>query len=220
MPVEARKPGRPRNPALEVRRSAEILETAAAVFAEHGFANTQVQAIADRLGVGNGTVYRYFPTKERLFVATVEKGLHELAGAMDRVMETPFDPIRQLEMAVLEYLRFFHRRPEMVELFIQERAAFPQNPRALYFTFKHEEERRKHAAYYERLLATGKVRAVPMERLFAVLGDLLYGAVLTNLMAARRVEPDALAADILDVILHGLLAPEPAAAPAKKGKRQ
>jgi AcrR family transcriptional regulator len=216
---ETRKPGRPKNPALEARRSAEILEAAAKVFAERGFANTQVQEIADRLGIGNGTVYRYFPTKDKLFIATVEKGLHELSEAMDRVLATPFDPIRQLELAILEYLRFFHRRPEMAELFIQERAAFPQNPRALYFTFEHEEERCKHAAYFDRLIATGKVRAIPMERLFAVLGDLLYGAVLTNLLADRRVEPDALAADILDVILHGLLAPEPVEHPAKKGKK-
>jgi len=219
MATEMRKPGRPKNPELEARRSAEILGVAAAVFAELGFAHTQVQEIADRLGVGNGTVYRYFPTKEKLFIAALEKGLQELSDTMDRVMASPYDPIRQLELAVREYLRFFHRRPEMVELFLQERAAFPQKPRALYFTFKHEEERTKHAEFFERLTATGRVRNIPMERLMSVLGDLLYGAVLTNLLADRRVEPDALADDILDVILNGLLAPEPAAAPTKKGKK-
>jgi len=219
MHAEARKPGRPKNPVLEARRSAEILEVAATVFAEFGFANTQVQEIADRLGIGNGTVYRYFPTKEKLFIATVEKGLTELSETMDRVLAGTDDPLRQLELAVLEYLRFFHNRPTMAELFIQERAAFPKNPRAIYFTFKHEEECQKHTAFYEHLLATGRVRPVPMERLFAVVGDLLYGAVLTNLLAGRRVEPEAHAADILDVVFNGLLISPPDTASKKKGKK-
>jgi AcrR family transcriptional regulator len=219
MDSETRKPGRPRNPTLEVRRKAEILEVAAAVFAEFGFANTQVQEIADRLGVGNGTVYRYFPTKEKLFIATVENGLTELSETMDRVFTETDDPLRQIELAVLEYLRFFHSRPTMAELFIQERAAFPKNPRAMYFTFKHEEEIRKHAAFYGSLMATGRLRPIPMERLFAVVGDLLYGAVLTNLLAGRRVEPETHAADILDVVMNGLLISPPDAASKKKGKK-
>ena len=56
LPVEAKPgPGRPKDPELEARRRAQILEVAARVFAAHGFANTQVQTIANHVGVGNGT---------------------------------------------------------------------------------------------------------------------------------------------------------------------
>ena len=80
--AETRKPGRPRDPQLEARRKAQILDTAAKVFAGVGFAATDVQAIADRIGVGKGTVYRYFATKEVLFLAAVERGLAELTAEM------------------------------------------------------------------------------------------------------------------------------------------
>ena len=47
-----------------------ILEQAIRTFAELGFRGADVQVIADRAGVGKGTVYRYFHSKEDLFWAT------------------------------------------------------------------------------------------------------------------------------------------------------
>ena len=40
-------PGRPRDAALAERRREEILDTAAVVFARHGYPNTDVQYVAD-----------------------------------------------------------------------------------------------------------------------------------------------------------------------------
>jgi AcrR family transcriptional regulator len=207
--TEARKRGRPRDPDLEARRKAQILDTAARVFATFGFASTQVQTIADRVGVGNGTVYRYFPTKEQLFLSAVERGVKELEAEMDAVLAEPGDGIDLMRRAVRAYLEFFCRRPEMAELFIQERAAFPHHHRPLYFVTKDDESAEcKHRAFFERLVASGAVRAIPPERFFAVVGDLLYGTILTNLLTNRPADPGAQADDVLDVILNGLLARE------------
>ena len=52
---------------------------------------------------------------------------------------------------------------------------------------------------------SGRVRPMPMERLFAVVGDLLYGTILTNLLSGRPAHPDAQARDVADVILNGIL---------------
>src|SRR5262245_46959812 len=166
--VPLRKPGRPRDPELEARRRAQILDTAAKVFAGFGFAATDVQVIADRLGVGKGTVYRYFPTKEQLFLAAVERGLQELTAEMDRTVDDPVeDPLEQTRRAVRAYLEFFRRRPEMAELFIQERAAFPHHHRPLYFSMKDDTDHEcKHAEFWARLVASGKVRPMPVERFF------------------------------------------------------
>jgi AcrR family transcriptional regulator len=203
---EGRKPGRPRDPELETRRKAQILDTAARVFATYGFANTQVQTIANHLGVGNGTIYRYFPTKEQLFLSTVERGLKELEAEMDAVLAQPLDGPELIRLAIRTYLGFFHRRPEMAELFIQERAAFPHHHRPLYFVAKDDEMECKHQTFFNRLVETGVIRPIPRERFFAVIGDLLYGTILTNLLASRPADPDTQAADVLDVILNGLLA--------------
>lgn len=206
MTAAARKPGRPRDPDLESRRKAEILAVAARVFAAQGFAGTQVQTIADQLGVGNGTVYRYFATKEELFLAAVERGLAELTEQIEPLMTAELEPVETVRQVVTAYLRFFHRRPEMAELFIQERAAFPKHHRPLYFASKDEDNKEcKRLDLYHRLIEAKAVRPMPPERFFSVIGDLLYGTILTNLLAGRPVEPERQANDVLDVIFHGVL---------------
>ncbi|MBY0514054.1 MAG: TetR/AcrR family transcriptional regulator [Gemmataceae bacterium] len=207
MSASLRKPGRPRDPDLETRRRAEILDAAAAAFAAAGFAAADVQSVADQLGVGKGTVYRYFPTKEQLFLAAVERGLQELTAEMDRVLDDPADdPVEQVRRAVRAYLAFFRRRPEMAELFIQERAAFRGRHRPLYFSMKDGSDHcDKHAAFWRRMVESGKVRPMPAERFFAVVGDLLYGTILTNLLTGRPADPAAQAEDILDVVMTGML---------------
>ncbi|MCI0705484.1 MAG: TetR/AcrR family transcriptional regulator [Planctomycetia bacterium] len=212
--VESRKPGRPKDPHLEVRRKAQILDTAARVFATYGFANTQVQTIAKHIGVGNGTVYRYFPTKEQLFLSAVERGLQELEAEMDAVLAEPLDALELMRKAIQTYFEFFQRRPEMVELFIQERAAFPHHHRPLYFVTRGDERDCKHQAFFRQLVDTRVIRPIPQERFFSVIGDLLYGTILTNLLTSRPSDPDLQTEDVLDVILNGLLTAE-----ARKEKR-
>ena len=215
----ARSPGRPKDPDLELRNKARILDAATTLFAERGFADTQVQTIADTLGMGNGTVYRYFPTKEKLFLAAVERGLAELTAEMDAVLAAhPDDPLDVMRKAVRGYLRFFHHRPQMAELFIQERAAFRHHHRPLYFVTKAEDDC-KHAAIFQQMRDAGLIREMPPARFFAVIEDLLYGTILTNLLSGRPVDPDAQADDVLDVIFHGVLTESARKKLTKKEKR-
>lgn len=50
----------------ESDKRAAILEAALSLFAERGFHGTAVPLIAERAGVGTGTIYRYFDSKEAL----------------------------------------------------------------------------------------------------------------------------------------------------------
>ena len=49
-----------------------LVKAACAVFAENGYASTRVAEIAERAGVGKGTVYEYFSSKEELLFAVFE----------------------------------------------------------------------------------------------------------------------------------------------------
>src|SRR3954471_19216176 len=109
--------GRPRDEALQERRREQILEKATVVFAEHGYPNTDVQFVADPLGISKGTVYRYFPTKEELFLAAVERGVLRLEEHMDRRVEAVEDPVERIAVAIRSHLEFFRSDPQLVELF-------------------------------------------------------------------------------------------------------
>ena len=55
-------------------RRAKLLDAAAAAFVEHGFHRTQMDDIAERLGVSKGTIYRAVDSKDALFAAVIAWG--------------------------------------------------------------------------------------------------------------------------------------------------
>jgi AcrR family transcriptional regulator len=55
-------------------RLPKLLDAAAGAFVEHGFQRTQMDDIAERLGVSKGTIYRAVDSKESLFAAVIEWG--------------------------------------------------------------------------------------------------------------------------------------------------
>jgi AcrR family transcriptional regulator len=72
MPTRSRTRGRPPTGRTKALRShdpakrAAILEAALDLFVELGFHGTAVPAVAERAGVGAGTIYRYFESKDAL----------------------------------------------------------------------------------------------------------------------------------------------------------
>lgn len=207
LPAEVHAPsraGRPVNEELRERRHEEILEAAVKLFSQHGYAAADTQALADSLAIGKGTLYRYFPSKEALFLAAVDRGMHELSKAIDRSVEGVADPLDQIRAAIHAYLAFFEQHPEVVELMIQERAQFKDRKRPTYF-----EHRDSHIGrwqeLYRGLVAAGRVRDLPSERVHDVIGDFLYGTMFTNYVAGRRRPLREQAQDILDLIFCGIL---------------
>src|SRR5262249_10562884 len=132
---KSRRLGRPRNPALAAQRRDEILDLAARIFAREGFA-TDLQTVADSLGVGKGTIYRYFPSKERLFLAAVDRGMLRIREAVDAAIAKASDPLDRIATALTAYLGFFDANPEFAELLIIERAVFKDRKKPTYFVHR------------------------------------------------------------------------------------
>jgi AcrR family transcriptional regulator len=71
------------------RTKATVLQVAIEVFAAEGFHGADVQVIADRAGVGKGTVYRCFPTKEHLIAAVLTERLRWFTASARAAAERP-----------------------------------------------------------------------------------------------------------------------------------
>jgi AcrR family transcriptional regulator len=85
-----------RKPRADSVRNRERLMAAAKVaFAERG-ADVALEEIARRAGLGIGTLYRHFPTREALLAAVYRREVEQLAAAADRLLaERP--PLEALE---------------------------------------------------------------------------------------------------------------------------
>jgi AcrR family transcriptional regulator len=104
-----------------------ILEAAAGAFAEGGF-ETGVEAIARRAGVGMGTLYRRFPTKEHLVRAILESRVAEICEVAAEA-ENDDDAWRALETVLTAALRLQARDRGVLHLAVQSLGpeAVPQN---------------------------------------------------------------------------------------------
>ena len=70
-----------RKPRTDAQRNRErILDVAKQAFSRSG-ANTRLDDIAQQAGVGAGTLYRHFPTREELLVAVYRSEMEKLAAA-------------------------------------------------------------------------------------------------------------------------------------------
>jgi AcrR family transcriptional regulator len=196
--------GRPRDPERARRRAAAILDLATDHFARRGFQDTDVQALADELGVGKGTVYRYFPSKRDLFLATLDEGMIRLHAHLEAARVQATDPLDQVERAIEVYLAFFDSYPEYVELLIQERAVFKNRKKPTYFVHR-EKNVGRWRELFRGLIAAGRVRPLPPERITNVLSNLLYGTMFTNYFAGRKQSLAMQARELLDVALRGIL---------------
>jgi AcrR family transcriptional regulator len=199
-----RGPGRPVNQEIRTRRQEEILDAAAKLFAARGYSEANVQELADILQVGKGTVYRYFPTKQELFLAAVDRLMQRLNEALDQCIQSIADPIDQIAGAVKTYLKFFAEHPEFTELLIQERAQFKDRKKPTYFVYRDAYSERR-SEYIRAVIAEGRVRDVPVDRIGDVIGDLLYGTMFTNYFTGRHRSPEEQAEDLLDIALFGIL---------------
>jgi AcrR family transcriptional regulator len=81
------------------RTKAEILEVAQQEFARHGYAGARVDEIAARMRTTKRMIYYYYGSKERLYIAVLEKAYAEVRE-MERAIEVehlaPVEAIRTL----------------------------------------------------------------------------------------------------------------------------
>jgi AcrR family transcriptional regulator len=198
------RPRRTCDESLWASRQEQILEAATKLFAKHGYADADTQLLAEKLGIGKGTIYRYFPSKEDVFLAAADRAMRRLREQIDTSIRDVRDPFAQIAVAIRSYLAFFAENPDFVELLIQERAQFKDRKKPTYFENR-EANLERWRSLYRALIAEGRIRAMPVERITDVLGDLLYGTMFTNYFTGRRKDPELQAREILDVVFRGIL---------------
>ncbi len=98
---------KPRSDALRNRE--RILEVAKGVFTRQG-ANASLEEIAKQAGVGIGTLYRHFPTRDALIEGVYRNEVEKLAAAAARFAETmsPLEALRAWMLLLVDYITAKH----------------------------------------------------------------------------------------------------------------
>jgi AcrR family transcriptional regulator len=109
MAKKSSKPGG-RKPRTDAQRNRErILEVAKEAFTRYG-ANASLDDIAKKAGVGAGTLYRHFPTRDALIEAVYRTEVEKLAAAQRKFAETmpPIEALRAWMLLFVDYIAAKH----------------------------------------------------------------------------------------------------------------
>jgi AcrR family transcriptional regulator len=95
-----------RKPRADALRNRDLLlEAAKSVFSAGG-PETSLEAVARTAGVGIGTLYRHFPTREALFDAVYRHEVRQLADLAERLKKEtrPIDALRQWMRLIVKFV--------------------------------------------------------------------------------------------------------------------
>lgn len=81
----------------ETRRE-QIIEAAFKVFALRGLNRAKMSMIAEEAGLSAGQLYRFFESKEELFVTLIHRAMKESVNGMKSIYELPGTPYEKLEI--------------------------------------------------------------------------------------------------------------------------
>ena len=155
-----------RKPRADAQRNRErILEVAKQAFTRSG-ANASLDDIASEAGVGPGTLYRHFPTREELIQAVYRSEMEKLAAA-ERKFAQSMPPIEALRA----WLLLFVDAIETKQLIAPVLATLIGDPKKV-FAASHDQIHEALSALVKRAIKSGDMRkdTDPMDLLRALIG--------------------------------------------------
>jgi len=101
------------NDTIQAHRAAvrdAILDTTAALVAEHGLLSVTMSQIAERTGIGRATLYKYFPDVEAILFAWHERQIAAHLAQLEELRGQPGDAGQRLEAVLEAYALISHDR--------------------------------------------------------------------------------------------------------------
>ncbi|HEY1981914.1 MAG TPA: TetR/AcrR family transcriptional regulator [Xanthobacteraceae bacterium] len=141
-----------RKPRADAARNRErVLAAAKEVFSAGG-AEASLEAVARAAGVGIGTLYRHFPTREALFEAVYRREVQQLADLAQKLkQETP--PIEALRQWMRSNVKFVATKKGM-----SAALALATYKNSELFSYSFDQLTRAAGGLLDRAMAAGEVR--------------------------------------------------------------
>ena len=160
----------------EQRRSA-ILQAARTVFARKGYVSTVVEDIAAEAGIGKGTLYLYFPSKEQIYLAALLENARSLDTELRRAVTAAKTWQEALHAYVEVRLRYFDAHQDFLRIYMTEFRGMCMQGRPLtaelYRLAEAGEAQLAHA--FAAAVARGEMRAVDVELAAVMVSDVTRG---------------------------------------------
>ncbi|MFC3998861.1 TetR/AcrR family transcriptional regulator [Nocardiopsis sediminis] len=190
--------------AARAQRRGELLDTAARVFAERGYAATTIREVADAAGMLAGSLYYHFESKEAMVDEILTGFLTDLWDAYDRVLAAGRDPRATLRALVEASFDTIHRHRPAVVIYQNESRHLVLGDRFGYLGDARTRFREMWVGLLEQGAAEGAFRSdLDAQLMYRFIRDSVWAAA-TWYDPKGRLAPHAIADQYLAMILQGV----------------
>jgi len=187
----------------EPRRDA-VIDSAASLFAENGFAATSVREVAEKAQITKAGLYYHIREKEDLLQRICEHSIAAVLEGAYRVLENEAEPGARLAGLIRSHIEYFVGHPSNLRVLTREMGALSPKPRARVAKLEHE--------YLD--LIRGVIRDGQAAGLFRALDPTVAAftmlTVMNNLFdwydPRGRISPTTLVQQIETILFQGVTA--------------
>lgn len=156
---------------ISEKRQNEILEIAIEEFSSKGYNNANINIIAKNAGISIGLMYKYFATKEDLFLTCISRGMVILQETLETILKSPNKLLKKAELVIRATCELSREYKNYIKLY-NEITAEKDGERAVAFAREIESQTsRFYITAIAQALASGDVRQDLNPRLFAFFLD-------------------------------------------------
>lgn len=188
------------------KRTADIIDAAREVFAERGYNDTVMSEIAERAGVVEGSIYRYFRNKRDLMFRMAEAWFEDMIEDDASTLAAISGSRNQLRFVVHRHLTSIHEQPDMSRLVFQHLRPEPDYRETRLFAL--------NRAYTSRVVDVVKAgvaaKEIRADVAPSLIRDVIFGSIEHRTWAFLRNEGDfdidTLADQVIDLVWNGMAA--------------
>lgn len=101
-------------------KNRKIINTAIEIFSEKGFNKTTMQEIAEEAGVGKGTIYRFFNSKEDMVSSLLEISIDEISEQISSAISPLDDPLEKMKAIIKVELDYYYANRNLARFLVRE----------------------------------------------------------------------------------------------------
>ncbi len=102
---------------ISTQKQQKILDIATAEFAALGYNAANINIIAEKAGVSVGSLYKYFNTKEGLYLTVVGRGVETLEAVLNRVTSSEGSLLEKIEQILMTIQEHSRKNPDIINVY-------------------------------------------------------------------------------------------------------
>ena len=188
----------------------EIIHAAVKVFSEKGMVKAKMADIALEAGIGKGTIYEYFRSKEEVFASGFQMFFQGMENQIESALSSTTDPVEQLKLLInLSFKSFLQHGSDLAMIMMDFWAEGIRNKdekilnsidlRQIYHEF-----RIMIQSIINNGIEQGVFRQVDTHNVAALLIGALDGIMLQWIMDHKVIDLEKITDSVIDSFLYGL----------------